>query len=242
MKLKGAYLIPYLAEGFSLTNKTLDLFLLSFLLYVPILIPKTFFPGIPTILVTVVRFLIFALHMAFVLSLPIFLVKRQKNKKITANEVAHTLIKNTWAIIAPLIFALIVLILIFVVMVIWITITFHPAKNEIANFIKSPTGAPLIGVIVTIVFSLFRFAGSYFSLESENFITSFKKSVRTSVKNPRFTLIVICLGILAYLLGFLTPSEVLWIKILKLLASSYVAWILDVSALLYYQRVVKKSK
>jgi len=237
--MKQIPVTSYFRQGFSLTQKSIDLFLimlslsvltsLSYYIHHPAF--KTFFT-LSDIIAMVISF-------SFHLSLPVFLTQRQLGKELKYGEMVKLVLKNTKRIILPSI------LLFFLpgMLVFFLLIFVHPSSEDIKRFFQSITqGGPSIFLILVLVPMYFtEFTSFFFSLENEGLLHSIKKSIVVSFKNLPFVGIIISIGTLSYSINSFIPFTPIWVQLVKSAISYYALFVIAASALFYYQQVIKKG-
>ena len=232
------HLIKYLADGFRVANKTLDLFVISFLFTLP-----TFFPlpksGWGT-LFGVLRIVIGLLSIGFSLSIPSLLLLKQKQKTTDYRQMIRVTIKNSRRILIPFIVFCVLFFVLFFATVIVLQLVFRPTASETTAIIKNiadygkgwqPTSLLLISVT-----TLFIFTPIFFSVESWGFLASLKQSLFFSFKNGHFVVMMILFNIAAYTIGSFIPLGTMPEILVKVALSQYFTLVQMCTTLLYYRK------
>ena len=237
----------YFLKGFSLANKSLDIFFISVLLSLASFIPD-FLENSPIIkILSFATFLLFFIQTGFSMSIPLFLVDKQQNKRLNYHDMWSVVLRNTKRMILPVILFLVL------VMALGFTLLFITAFNTIQSggdfkqIVTSIQNLPNslqdwnpIFLVVTGLFSLLIFTPIYFSIENKGIFSSIKRSLIFSFKNLNFILILITIdGIYSFistLIPFSIENKIWLITVL----GGYLNFIMTASAFLYYKS--KKSK
>lgn len=223
----------YFREGFFLANKSLDIFLISFIVY----FLSTFF-----LINNNILWIVFELtFLGFVLSTPLLLTKREHKQHLSLKEIFKVVAKNVKRIILPgilLLFLLGILLLIFF----GVMGIFLPTGEQRVDFLQWLINALIpISFIYILLLSFFQFTAFFFSLENNGLFLSMKRSVATSFKNIKFIALIILFGIILRTILAFIPVENIWGQSVRILFSSYVSFVITASSLFYYQNVIKKN-
>lgn len=247
MKKSGS-ISGYFTEGFALLNKSLEVFLVALIFFFIssinsfILIPKLPWPEVLSNLLFITANLI---GIGFSLSIPVFLLEKQRGKALNLNKMFSTTLQNTKRIILPAILILIFFVILLIVVGAVILTTLKPTNEQITQFFQSPGNRwnPFffLLLILPIISSFLVFAPFLFSLEHKGLLVSIKGSITTSLKHLPYITAVIAAGIIPYLLINFLPTSESWALFLGGAITTYIDLVVIASTLFYYQKVIKKE-
>ena len=238
--MKNKSLIQFFANGFSLTNHSLDLWLinLSFnTLTSSFLNLKDKITSQNSILFLIIPFCTLLLNLSYNLSLPIFLQQKLSGKKLNYQELFKVVVTNAKRIVLPVIVLLVLFMMFVLLLALFIMVFFNPSTEyllELKQYLKNSDGNPFF-VLSTILLSLFTFTPFFYSLENITLLTSLKKSVVMAFKNSRFIIVIVFINIVIGFLRSLIQANFLFRNIFGTLLISYINLIITASALFYYQ-------
>lgn len=234
----------YFLKGFRLTNKSVDILFLSFLLSFTSYLPTFFANSAISSFVQLVSFTTLFINLGFTMSLPVFLLDKQQNKKLEVTQLKAIILTNTVRMILPGIALLVIsgiLGILFFLMFVLASVS-NPsdqkeiiaATQNIGNQLRQWNPFFLLFVIFS---SFFTFTAIYFSLEKKGLFSSLKKSFLFSIRHWRFITIVIVINCIFYTYSVLLPIsfESIFGLIIRTVITSYVNLLILASALIYYQ-------
>ncbi len=182
MKLKS--IIQYFLNGFSLTNRSLDIFLISLSLSIPSLlryfIPNTLLGKI----LSPVSFVLLFISIGFMLSLPVFLEQKQQKKVSDYRNIVKITFENTKRIILPSVLLFITFIVLLMFSFILVAIFLHPNKDQVSIFFQNigKGWQPIFLIPITLMY-FFEFTSFFFSLEHNGLLSSIRKSIVVAFNN-----------------------------------------------------------
>ncbi len=240
MKLKS--IIQYFLNGFSLTNRSLDIFLISLSLSLPSLI-KYFMPN--TILGKVlspVSFVLLFISIGFMLSLPVFLEQKQQKKVSDYRNIVKITFENTKRIILPSVLLFITFIVLLMFSFILVAIFLHPNKDQVSIFFQNigKGWQPIFLIPITLMY-FFEFTSFFFSLEHNGLLSSIRKSIVVAFNNLDYISMVIMIGIISYSITSFIPIQTFWGYVIRIALGGYIGLGLTASSLFYYQNVLKRA-
>ncbi len=236
----------YFFKGFSLINKSLDIFLIGLSLslsglLINFFISNTIF-GIVLFILSVV--LVF-IDIGFFLSLPFFLIQKQQKEALDYGKMVGVVLKNTRRIVLPiilfvLIFFAVMLILLFIHTVISLRPNSAKSEEEIISYLQNISkGWHPITLIPLALLSFLGFTSFFFSLENNGLLSSLKKSTIAGFNNLNYISILILISIISYSFFSLMPMETFWGQLILMTLGGYIPLVLTASSLFYYQNVIK---
>src|SRR3989344_783908 len=199
-KEKAVY--SYFLNGFSFLNKNIEIY---FVLIVLILI-NTLLPVqdksiiglaflLPSITLTVFQW-------GYNLSVPIFLVQKKSDKKLSYIYIRDTTVQTTKRLIVPALILAILFTLFIIIFIIVISAISNgdvekikTINQQFQNWVQNPIHLGLLPF--SFIFALFSFFPIFFSLEKYGFIDSIKKSITFSFKNLRFVVLLLAINIVS---------------------------------------------
>lgn len=246
----------YLINGFSLTNKALDILLIGVLLslsaFIPYFLPRSL--AKISIALMLINFLVVFIDFGFRMSIPVFLVNKQKNKPLKYKYLRNTVLHNAKRMLLPgFLLILLMAVIVFVLFVIAIIVLAMNSGGDskqmisaIQNLPNSIKGWNLASSILAGLLSFFVFIPIYFSIENYGIVGSMKRSVVFGFKNLNYMSLVILVSVISsYLFGLLPISFDDTYGVLGLLTKTvlgdYLGLIITASSLLYYQSKVSKK-
>lgn len=235
----------YFTKGFALVNKSLLVYLINLLLWLPTIIsnllPNDSFKSILIFMSYILMFL----SLGFSLSIPSFLLQKQENKSLELKSILYITLKNTKRIIVPIILlGVIFFVLLFFILLINISIfslTYLP-NDSFSEWLGSEDRSliyQIFGIIISAASSFFVFMPILFSIKNEGVFKSLLKSFSLSIKNFSFLSLVVLVNIVSSLLTGFLPITQTWGYSLGMMINSYVGLLITSSALLYYQKAIK---
>lgn len=231
-------------KGASLLAKSREIIAIAFILYV--LVPQIAkFLVLKQLVVFIAGFLSFGFYYA----LPYFFSEKQQGKKFTIREYFVSILRMCKRLIAPFImlvlmaFGLILLIMLVAYLmqqVLRINVGFGGVLSTLTT---GSVALFLVTLFFRILLAFFMFVPIFFSIENLGFLASMKKSVRFSVKNLRFLLLIIAISMGTYVVE--TNSLALEYPLIK-------SWVLPTifmginlletaAALIFYQEKMKSA-
>lgn len=235
-------IITYFFNGFSLANRSLDIFLISILLSLFTLLSNYIQNSFLGNILQLLDFILFFISIGFMLSLPVFLIQKQQAKALDYGQIVKITLKNTKRLIIPgiLLFILFTIFLVFLFAL--FAILLHPSKEQVTMFFQSiGKGWQPILLIPIILMSFLEFTAFFFSLEQNSLLSSLKKSIVAALNNLHYISIIILISIISYTLTSFIPVETIWGQLLRMVLGGYIALVLTASSLFYYQAVIKRS-
>lgn len=233
-------LTSYFSAGFTLANRSLDLFALLALLAVVNLLPYLTEANI--LVFFALSIITFSIYFGFAMSLPVFLTDKQKNKTLTFTTLIATTIKNVKRAILPLIVIFMLSLILFVLLAIFVfSIILSAGGNvtTVSTFLhnNNTQGLRFISVLLLSLFSVFTFSSIYFSLENNGVFSSLKQSVVFSFHHFRFVLIVMVIELLTEGVWEIVniPFDLSVVGVARTIVREYVTLFIIASSLLYYQ-------
>lgn len=236
-------LLNYFSQGFTLANKSFEVYLVTLILIVMssinAFIPK---PPWPEAISTVYFIISTLLYFGFSLSTPVFLREKQHGKALNFRTVFLTTLQNTKRILLPgiVLFIIMIALGIFSMFIIYTSNN----KEQIIQSLRSIgtlNGRDPISLISFALTSFFVFTSFFFSLDNKNLLISIKNSIVTSFKHLSYILIIAVISIISTILVSFIPLDKPWLIFLKDSISSYIGFIIIASTLSYYQKVIKKE-
>lgn len=237
--MKQKFIFIYLLNGFSLANRSLDIFFaILFLTLFSSLGKYTQISPLVKIF-PILSFIVFFVGIGFSLSLPVFLVQKQQKKALDYKNVLTVSFKNARRLIFPGILFLIIFIPFLIFSVIFISVFLHVSLNP--TFIKDiTTGIHPIQIALITLFSFLGFTSFFFSLEGDGIFISAKKSMIVAFKNLPYVGTMVLISIISYTVASYVPISNPW-GLLRVVLNAYVGLVLAASALFYYQAVIIKG-
>lgn len=239
---KEKSLLNYYLRGFTLTNKSLDVYLLAVVLASLTLLPSLLPDSAMSRILLLPSMLFAIIDLGFSLSIPIFLLYKQQNKSLNFQTIISTTIQNTKRIILPAILIFILLLILLVVSVVLTAIFLHPAKEQVTQFSRSwsqfSKGWNPIFLILPIIFSLFTFTPFLFALERKGLLVSIKNSFMMSFRHLPYLSLVMVIGAISYSITSFLPTGV-WGLFIRNPIRLYISLIATASTLFYYQKNIK---
>lgn len=235
-------IINYFLSGFSLANRSLDIFLISLLFSLPTFL-STYIQNSPLAYVPQLLNVILAfISIGFMLSLPVFLVQKQQKKALEYRYIAKVTLKNTKRIILPVFIFFVLSVVILISSFILVAIILQPNKDQIIMFLQNIVkGWQPISLIPIILLAFLQFTSFFFSLEGIGLLSSIRKSIVATFNNLYYISIVILIGIISYTLTSSIPIETFLGQVVITVLGGYIALVLTASSLFYYQAVIKGS-
>lgn len=244
-------IIQYFLNGFSLTNRSLDILLINLFLFLPLLKPTLLINYTQNsifgaVLLLLAAFLLAFISIGFLLSIPVFLVQKQQKKALDYRHLGGVVIKNTRRIILPGVLLLVLLAVTLILLAILIEIFLHPnpSSKEITSFFQSiGKGWYLIFFILLVVITFFEFTSFFFSLEHDGLFSSMKKSISVAFNNLHYISIVILISIIYSLIISFVPIGTFWgqWRLVRMFLDGYISLAVISSSLFYYQNVIKRA-
>lgn len=240
---KEKSLFNYFSDGFALTNKSLEVYLIALVLTLIALL-NSIFPNSPySGIFSLLLFITTIMSVGFSLSAPVFLLQKHQNKPLALQNMLSTTIKNTRRIILPLILIFILFIVLFIATSVLTAIFLYPTKEQVFQFFQSwdrfSKGWHPIFLIPSILFSFFVFTPFFFSLEYKGLLVSIKKSVALSFRNLSYIALVALVSIISYSVTSLLPIAETWGLLLRPAITVYLNLVVTASTLFYYQKMIK---
>jgi hypothetical protein len=236
------YSLPIVfSQGFTLATKSFDVFLVGLVLSLLSLIVSSIQDALLATILQVVSFVLLIINISFMLSTPVFLVKKQQNKVLHYKNLWEVVFKNTKRIILPGILLFIIFMTILVALFVFAASTFDSTGQQISYFFGDTNGLGLIPIVFMIGVSVFEFTSFFFSLENNSLLLSIKKSIGVAFRNIPYIGIIIFTNITSYILSSLFLSDGLWRQCIGMALGGYLSFVLSASSLVYYQRIVKKQ-
>lgn len=236
-------ILKFYSDGFTLTNKSLDIYLISLFIFLPILL-NYFFPNSPYyVVLTLLSIPVAILNIGFSLSVPIFLLQKQQNQSLNFKSILSTTTQSIRRMILPAFLIFILFVALLMLSFILLFIFLHPTGRQVQQFFQSfsnlSKGWHPIFLIQPIIVSFLVFTPFLFSLEQQGLFASLKNSLVISIKNLPYLVGVIILGIISYSVTSFLPVTEFWGLFLRFAVSLYIGLIITASTLFYYQDVVK---
>lgn len=240
---KNQSILGYYSAGFTLANKSLEIYLISLFILLPTSL-NFLFPNSPySAVLTLVSLLATIINIGFSLSIPVFLIQKQQNQPLTFQNIVSTTIQSTKRMILPALLIFILLVALLMLFVILLITFFHPTAGQVQQFFQSwgnlSKGWQPIFLIQSIIVSFLVFTSFLFSLESQGLFSSLKNSIIISIKNLPYLVGLIILGIISYSLTSFLPVTEFWGLFLRFAVSLYIGLMITANTLFYYQDVVK---
>lgn len=228
-------------NGFKLINKSFKLILFSFLLAIPAVSENSFFNSLLSIIFGIASLITAYIGLGFTLSLPLLLIQRQKDKEITYQEILSESLKSAKRSIKSVLLIFVILVVILLAIIIGGAAILPGIQGlpPIPRFEDLPFWHPIL-ILPAILTSFLVFTPVFFSLEEKNLLISMKESVLLGMKHLPFIVVVAILGLAPYLVIAVLLLDKIWINIFTYIVSAYTGLIIASSALLYYQKIIKK--
>lgn len=230
--------IQYFKKGFTLTNKSLAVFLfgllLSLLNSLTELSLKPFSIEIPW----VAGFLISLIEFGFALSVPLYLVKKQEGKSLSLGDFLSTTLISTKRSALPIMFLMVIFITISVLIFILAAQFIYGGNFDFIH--DNPQVFGVFNLLLAFFIGLTSFAtftSIYFSVERNGFFASVKKSVSLSIKNLDFIIILFIISTFTYLTlsSFLNNYQNFWQNLVKSIIYQYEGLLIASTSLIFYQ-------
>ena len=223
----------YFKKGFELANKSLELYFISALLLILIILSRKLWlvSLIPTLL-----------SVGFIFTLPVFLLKKYRKEDFDLKKVFSLSLSNLIRrLIIPVILSLFAIGMVLGVVVVII--------SKILSNLSFPAGTsssilhliPLIGLYL--ILPLLVFSTILFSIEKKGFFSSLNQSVSLSTKNFNFIIYVFVFDTAVSAANSFLVHAPNNIYMLGEVLTQYVSFVVIASSLIYYIEVIKgKSK
>lgn len=232
----------YFSKGFSLANRSLDIFLISLFFLLFGQLAYLFQESLIRNTLQLINFILLFFNIGFLMSIPAFLLWKQQNKsRLNYNTLWSTLTRNTKRMIIPTILFLI-LMMTFGIFLVFITVVNTQSANNqqlvdvIQNLINQLRIWNPLFILFGSIISLFVFTSIYFSVENNGFFTSAKKSVFFSFRNLHYVIVIMLIFTVTYSISvFLPVSSVNWGFLIRIIIGQYISLVITSSALYYYQ-------
>ncbi len=235
-------MINYFLNGFSLINRSLDIFLISLLLSLPTLLSiytqNSFFVKVLQLL----GFILFFISTGFMVSLPVFLIQKQQKRALDHRQIVGVTLKNTKRIILPGILLFIFFTILLGLSIVLVVIFLHPSKDQVTIFFQNfgKGWQPIFLIPITLI-AFLEFTSFFFSLEHNGLLSSIKKSIVAAFNNLHYTSIVILISIISYSLTGFIPIDTFWGQLARMVLGGYIALVVTASSLFYYQNIIKRA-
>lgn len=240
--MKKHSLKQYFIDGFKFTNKNLDLFLILLSVsFVSMLLPLSnqFIGNLQKI----ASFIWLFIYFSFQLSVPVFLLQKQKEQKISYTLILNTTLANTKRIILPsLVFGVILFVLFMGFMIFTTFISPLPKETNPTYNLNFSNRMNLFINSIIILLSLFHFTSFYFSLEKKSLFSSLKKSLITTYHHPRYIGIILFIYLAHGILMSVIPIQLSNLLIIQIITTSYMGLITGYASLLYYQKILQDKR
>lgn len=231
----------YFLKGFSLANRSLDIFVISLFFLLFGQFSFLFQDLLVRNILQLIDFILLFFNFGFFMSIPVFLLWKQQNKSLNYHVFWSTLTRNTKRMIIPTILYLILIMIVGFSFLFAVAATIHPANSQqfaviIQNFTNQLKNWNPLFIINGAIVSLFVFTSIYFSVENNGFFASAKKSLAMSLKNLNFIVIIILISATTYSISTLLsiPSNS-GSYLISIAISQYVSLVVIASTLYYYQ-------
>lgn len=232
-------IINYFLNGFSLTNQSLELFLISLSLFLPSLL-RNFIPNLEKVL-SPLSFILLFINIGFMLSLPVFLEQKQQKKASDYRNIVKITFKNTKRIILPGVLLFFIFVILLILSFILLAVFLHPSRDEVTTFFQNiGKGWQPIFLVPIVLMYFFEFTSFFFSLEHNGLLDSMKKSIVTAFSNLGYISIIIIIGVTSYSTTSFIPIQTFWGQVIRIVLGGYIALWLTASSLFYYQGVIKR--
>lgn len=232
----------YFSKGFSLTNKSLDIFLISLFFLLFGQLSYLFQDSLIRNTLEIISLIFIFFSSGFHMSIPLFLLTKQQNKSLEYQMVWSVLIRNTKRMIIPTILFFVLIIGVFLFLLFLAVIFTRPADDQqfvnlLKSFVSYLSGWNLIFVIFGAIASFFVFTPIYFSVENNGFFSSLKKSATLAFRNLNYILIIILIFTISYSITALIPvsSDNIIVNLVRISITQYIALLVTASTLYYYQ-------
>ena len=239
MKFKNILLL--FGDGFKLANKSLEVLLLSLIISI-ISVPGLFLTGEGMQnLITFWSMPFIFIHPAFILSVPLLLIKKQKNEKLTFKELTSILWRILKRTFLPMLLIFILLIVALIAGAIALFVSLNPSPEQFQNLFANRLAWSAFLSLLFMGAAFFEFTAFYFSLENEGLYKSFRSSFRSALKNLSYTSIVALVILIMSLPTLLLPENSNLAFIPITLINTYINFIVACTSLPYFQKVIKKT-
>lgn len=243
---KKKSLTNYYSQGFTLANKSSEIYLISLALSLLGILnshsPKLPISGVMSLL----GYLLVLISWSFSLSIPVFLLQKQHKKFLDFHSIFSITIQNTKRILLPAILLFALLVLLIIVSVVVFIIFINPTKEQFSQFL--PNLSSLISpshpvfLVTPVISSFFIFTPFIFALENKGLFASIKDSFAISFRHLPYLATVILIGMVTYSITSFLPITELWGLCLRIAISLYVALIVKTSTLFYYQKSINSKE
>lgn len=240
-------LFGYFTKGFSLLIKNLDIYLISLVFSIILIINPLFIGKIPSstnFLNVILGLVVALLSLSYSFSVPLFFNSLQQGNKLNSSYILHSTLRNAKRLMIPLVVLILGLIgLVMTSILIIILLGLNPDNIKIFTqdlSLPQSSGYTTLMVLLGVIFSLLNFTSIFFSVENLGLFTSMKKSILFSFRNLKFTLMILIITLFSNLLTFLMDPLILNQKnvLFSLIQSSVLGFVFlgtQISSLLYYQ-------
>jgi hypothetical protein len=234
--MKRTSLTHYFVNGFALANQSLDILLIDIVLVIPSLIGMYVENAILGKAISLISYILVFIGFVFTLSIPVFLVYKQRKEVLTYKEIFDVVVKNIRRMIFP---TIVCFLLLTVLMIILVAILLATKVISPPDFSASDEVQHVIPIAFIFVLSFFEFTSFYFSLEYNGFFTSMRKSLVAAFNNLRYIAPVILCGVASYVIFTFLSTGTLWGDLLRSVIGLYISFVVIASSLSYYQDVIK---
>lgn len=235
-------LLNYFINGFSLANRSLEIYLIGIGLSLFGVLAGLLEGNILGKILQLVSFITVFFTFGYQMSVPLLLTHKQESKQLVFKSIWEIVLRNSKRMILPVIlFGILFMVLFFALIILWVVMS-HPSNSKdmvaaMKNFIEQLRNWNPFFIIFGAIFSLFAFTPIYFSIENKGFFASVKRSVSFSFKHLNFMMLLILIGAINYTVITLirVPIENRLALFVLTAFTQYTGLIISASTLLYYQ-------
>lgn len=235
-------LLNYFSKGFSLANRSLEIYLIGLGLSLIGVFANLLSGSIIGKILQFVSFISLFFTFGYQMSVPLLLTFKQQAKPLEFNNAWNIILRSTKRMILPVILFGILFMVLFFSLLIWVVVMSHSSNSQeivasVQNLVIQLRNWNPLFIIFGSIFSFFVFTPIYFSIENKGFFASMKKSISFSFKHSNFIVLLILINAINYTIITLIriPIENPLGQLVLTAITQYIALIISASTLLLYQ-------